>query len=346
VWGDGPHLRWWVPAVALAVIVVAANAAGWAYTRGQASGSKLPGIAIIRPPHEVRALALDGHTLLAGGRDGVFAIDRHTFAVTQPLDSQRLGLGQVRGLLLDRDRTLWIAHDRGLTRAKGSSARTFTTADGLPSNSVQCLLQAHDGRLWVGTASGAAVMDGERFSAITSKDGLIDDMVNAMAEDRDGGLWFGSYVAPRGGISVLRNQTWYRFALKDRLPHANVTCFLLAADGSMWVGTGFDTRGGAVHFEVPPTGAPRIVGTLSKADGLAGDKVRALYQDSLGRIWFASELDGIAVQTGAGFRIVTAAQGLSDNETKVIVGASDGTVWLGTRDGISYIHDPRVVTAR
>jgi ligand-binding sensor domain-containing protein len=183
-------------------------------------------------------------------------------------------------------------------------------------------------------------MEGERFTATTSKDGLLDDNVNAMAQDRDGGLWFGSYVAPRGGISVLRDGQWYRFALEDGLPHANVTCFLLAADGSMWAGTGFDNRGGAVHFDIPSKGGqPRISGTLSKADGLAGDKVRALYQDGRGGIWFASELDGLAAPNGSGFRILTHAQGLSDNETKVMVPAADGTLWLGTRDGITYIRE-------
>jgi ligand-binding sensor domain-containing protein len=189
-------------------------------------------------------------------------------------------------------------------------------------------------------------MEGDAFRPVTSTDGLIDDMVNAIAEDRYGGLWFGSYVAPRGGVSVLRDGRWYRFALADGLPHANVTCFLATADGSMWVGTGFHDRGGAVRFDVPESGTPRIAETLSRADGLAGEKVRSLYQDEAGDIWFGSERDGIAVRTPSGFRVITSAEGMSDNEAKAVVAGRDDMLWLGTRSGITLVRDPRVVTGR
>ena len=337
---------WWLAAVVALALVVAANVAGWAYSRAQTASRLLPGIEVVREPGEVRALALDGDTLYAGGRDGLFALDTRSMEVTRPVGVADLAMGQVRGLVLDADRTLWIAHERGLTRLRDGRARTYSTADGLPSDRVQCLLRARDGRLWVGTFRGAAVMDGESFDPLTTADGLLDDMVNAIAEDRDGGLWFGSYVAPRGGVSVLRDGSWHTFTLDDGLPHADVTCFLLAADGGMWAGTGFHDRGGAVRFEVPAQGAPRIAETLSAADGLAGEKVRSMWQDAEGHIWFGSESDGIAVRTPAGFRLLTTAEGMSDNEAKAILPDGDGRVWLGTRNGITLVRDPRVVTGR
>ena len=344
--GSRRPLPWWLWAVIALLAVAVINLAGFAYTSAQAAGRLLPGLTVIRPPFEVRALALDGDTLYAGGADGLCAVDTRTLRVTHPYPSDKPALGQVRGLLLESDHTLWIAHEHGLTRMRGRTVRTFTTRDGLPSDGAQCILRAKDGRLWVGTFKGAAVMDGDRFTPVTTEDGLLDDMVNAIGQDGDGGIWFGSYDAPRGGVSVLRDGRWYKFARQDGLPHADVTCFLLAADGSMWAGTGFDDMGAAVRFDVGPGGAPRIVQTLTRGDGLAGEKVRSLYQDPDGDIWFGSERDGIAVRTRSGFRIVTTAQGLSDNEAKVMVPGAGTVLWLGTRNGITLVRDRTVITGR
>jgi ligand-binding sensor domain-containing protein len=83
-----------------------------------------------------------------------------------------------------------------------------------------------------------------------------------------------------------------------------------------------------------------------KPDGLAGEKVRSLYQDEAGDIWFGSERDGIAVRTPSGFRVITSAEGMSDNEAKAVVAGRDDMLWLGTRSGITLVRDPRVVTGR
>lgn len=344
--GSRRPLPWWLWAVLALLAIVAINLAGLEYTRVQAAGHLLPGLTVIRPPYEVRALALDGDTLYAGGRDGLFAIDVRTLRVTQPYPSEKPALGQVRGLLIESDHTLWIAHDRGVTRMRGRDVRTYTTRDGLPSDRAQCLLRARDGRLWIGTLRGAAVMDGDRFTPVTTKDGLLNDMVNAIAEDAHSGIWFGSYDAPRGGVSVLRDGRWYTYSNQAGLPHADVTCFLLAADGSMWVGTGFIDRGGAVRFEVPAEGAPRIVQTLTKADGLAGEKVRSLFRDRDGTLWFGSEADGAAIGGPGRWSILTTDEGFSDNEVKCVVQGTDGRMWLGTRNGITLVQDLRAVLKR
>lgn len=334
-----PRIPWWGLVALVALVAAGVDVAGYAYQRVEKTARLVPGLTTIRPPHEVRALALDAVTLYAGGRDGLFAVDIRSLKVSRPVPKDRLPLGQVRGLTLDLDHTLWVAHETGLTRVRGAVTRTYTTADGLPSDRVLCVMRARDGRLWAGTDRGAAVLEGERFRAITTADGLLADNVNAMAEDSRGGLWFGSYVAPRGGVSVLRDGAWSRFTTAEGLPHADVTCFLPDGDGGMWVGTGFNDRGGAARFASTPDGVLRITRTLGRSDGLAGEKVRSLYRASDGRVWFGSERDGLAVPAPKGFRILTKAEGLSDDEVKAMVRGSDGVLWLGTRSGITLIRD-------
>jgi ligand-binding sensor domain-containing protein len=343
--GSRRPLPWWLWAAVALVAVVALNAAGLAYRRADAASHLLPGFTVIRPPYEVRALALDGDTLYAGGRDGLCAVQTGTLRVTQPYPSEKPPLGQVRGLLVEGDHTLWIAHERGVTRMRGSDAVTFTTRDGLPSDRAQCVFRASDGRVWVGTVAGAAVMDGDRFTPVTTKDGMLNDVVNTIAQDAYGGMWFGSYDAPRGGVSVLRDGRWYTFSKRDGLPHPNVTSFLRDG-GSMWAGTGFVDRGGAVRFEVPAQGPPRIVQSLLKADGLAGEKVRSLFRGRDGTLWFGSEADGVAIGGPGRWSILTSGEGLSDNEVKCMVQDAVGRMWLGTRNGITMVRDPGTVLKR
>jgi ligand-binding sensor domain-containing protein len=340
--------RWWIPAVAIALAVVTLNAVGWALTRATTPNRRIPGIVTIRPPGEVSALALVGDTLFAGGKDGLFAIDTKSLEVTRPIPTEALPLGHVRGLLHTPDGTLWIGHDAGLTTWKGAAVRTYTTADGLPANRVQCVMRDASGVVWAGTVSGAAGYGGgKRFASLTSADGLADGMVNTMMQKSDGTLWFGSYSAPRGGVSVLRTGGFATLETAQGLPHPNVTSFLEDSDGSVWVGTGFSSRGGAARVVLEgPTQIPRVVQTLGKAQGLAGEKVRSLFKDRDGTYWFGSEVDGIAVGKPGDWRVLTTAEGLADNEVKCVLQGDDGRVWLGTRNGVSLIQDPGDVVRR
>jgi ligand-binding sensor domain-containing protein len=114
----------------------------------------------------------------------------------------------------------------------------------------------------------------------------------------------------------------------------------------MWVGTGFNDRGGAARFERGPDGSPRLAQKLTRADGLAGEKVRSLYRDTQGSVWFGSERDGVAVPVGKGFRVLTTAEGLSDNEVKSFARGAGGELWLGTRSGITLIKDAERIAAK
>ena len=78
--------------------------------------------------------------------------------------------------------------------------------------------------------------------------------------------------------------------------------------------------------------------TLTKENGLAGGKVRSLYEDRDGRLWFGSEYDGIAVYTDNRWQVITPNYGLAGWEVKEMVQDSDGVYWLGTEKGLSRIE--------
>lgn len=346
--GERRRMRWWVPLVAIPLLVAAANGAGLAFLQHDRAVRREPSLTVLRPPGEVSCLLLDGGTLYAGGLEGVWAVDMRTLKVTRPAFASKADFGHVRGLARSGG-ALWIGHERGLTRVAGAEVRTYTKADGLPASRVQCLLvqrTAAGERLWIGTEGGAAHLDGSAITPFTMKDGLAEDMVNAMALDPAGGLWFGSYVAPRGGLTRFGADGKRTVITKDSgLPHADVTCVTPMRDGEVWVGTGFDTRGGLAVFDTSGA-APRLVRTLTKADGLPGEKVRSIARLSDGTLLIGSERDGLLVRTPAGDRILTTADGMADDEVKVAVQSADGRVWLGTRNGIVVMRGVAALVRR
>lgn len=296
---------------------------------------------IIRPPHEVSALAEQGEIVWAGGMDGVFALDRRTGTLVRELYPDT-PLEGVRALLVDQAGTLWIGHQSGLTRYDGATWHSYTSNDGLPDNRVNALFLDDAGRLWVGTWGGAAILeqndlDEGTWRVLGKREGLAEDMVNVMLQDRHGGMWFGSYVAPRGGISHLQDDTWQHFSTVDGLPHNNVTALIEDNAGAVWAGTGLLDRGGACRLERRETGWA-IAEVLTQQDGLAGTKVRSIFQDHDDALWFGSEYDGLARYDGHSWRRFTQADGLAADEIKVILQDIDGDLWLGTTDGVTRIH--------
>jgi ligand-binding sensor domain-containing protein len=291
---------------------------------------------IIRPPNDISALAIQGNIVWAGGTDGVVGLDRTKGNVIQSVECNP-PLAYVRALLVDRQGELWIGHQSGLTSYDGNSCRTLTHADGLPSDRVNALLQDRSGRLWIGTSCGAAVYDGKTWRALNTTNGLADDMVNVMLEDRQGGIWFGSYVAPRGGISYLKNGSWQKFSTENGLPHNNIDAFFEDKEGNLWAGTGLYDRGGAVRF-APTKSGWAIQEILTSRDGLAGNKARSIFQDRDGMLWIGSEYDGLARREAGSWRVLTEKDGLSDPEVKCIVQDVDGNLWMGTKDGVTRLN--------
>lgn len=305
-------------------------------TEGNIDQRSLPsGWQIIRPPHVVLALAIQEDTVWAGGKDGVYGLDRHSGAIITELECG-YPLTYVKALLVSNSDVLWVGHQGGLTCYDGGSCRTYTQEDGLLDNRINGLLQDCDGRLWVGTWGGAAVLQDGGWHVITSADGLANDMVNVMLQDQEGGMWFGSYVAPRGGISYLKDEKWQLFSTDNGLPHNNITALLEDETGRIWAGTGLLDRGGAVQLASAETGWA-IQQVLTRHDGLAGNKVRSIFQDSDGVLWFGSEYDGLARSDGTRWSVLTENDGLSHPEVMCMLQDVDGTLWIGTLDGITRV---------
>ena len=293
------------------------------------------GFLILLPEEDITSLALEDDTIWAAGRDGVYRIDRNKYTVLEKIVFQK-NVIYVKALCVDKNGFLWIGYDGGLILYTKNKIQYFDTENGLPDNRVSAVFEDAKGRILVGTWGGLGIFDGVNWQYIKKSDGLASDMVNVIMEDHEGGLWLGAYLSPDGAVSILKDNKWQYFSIKNGLPNNNITSIYEESPGEVWVGTGFYDEGGTVKL-VNINNLWVKKSELTKSDGLAGYKVRSLFKDSIGNMWFGSEYDGGALFNNGKSIIINKEDGLSDNEIKAILQDPDKNIWLGTHRGVTIL---------
>ncbi len=284
---------------------------------------------IIRPPVDVAALAWYDGVIWAGGKDGVARIDPASGEVLEDVRIEGRPLRFVSALLVTRDGDLWVGHERGVHCLRSGQWERCAAIGDTPLQRVYALFQTRDGAIWIGTATGLVRYHHDDFTIFTRAHGLASNVVSVLFEDSRGVLWAGNGMTLEGGLSSWDGIAWRTY---DNLVHPMINAIIEDRDGVLWFGAGFAARGGISRFD----GATWSV--ITRADGLAGDKVRSLFQDADGDIWAGSEYDGVAHLTRSGWEVFSPADGFFGGETKAILQTPDGDMWFGTDNGITRIR--------
>src|SRR5262249_33582815 len=82
-----------------------------------------------------------------------------------------------------------LAATDGLSALSKSHWRSYTSRDGLPPGSVNCLLEDSTGVLWIGTAKGIAFLRSGQIKTPRAIPDSLRDQIFGIAEDRSGWLW-------------------------------------------------------------------------------------------------------------------------------------------------------------
>lgn len=226
----------------------------------------------------------------------------------------------------------------GLKVAEGEESSfvwtTYTTADGLASDSVWAIAPDEQGRVWFGTNAGVSVrlgsrrglFDGQGWRTYTTAHGLADDWVTAIGLDGQGRVWFGTYG---GGVSLFDGMAWRTFNVTNSgLANDWVTAVAIDDKGYIWLGT----FGGGLN---------RTDGegwqTYNAANsGLANDWVTAMAVGPDGNLWVGTYGGGVARFDGRTWTVYNADNSpLADNYVNAIVADKAGRVWLGTGGGLT-----------
>jgi signal transduction histidine kinase/ligand-binding sensor domain-containing protein len=242
----------------------------------------------------------------------------------------------------DRVGRLWMGTDSaGLVRISHSNddtsyeaappnerVRVYTTAQGLPSNTIRAIYQDAEGSIWVGTfASGMGRLRKQIITTYSERDGLGGDNVYPIFQDSAGNVWIGSWGA---GLTVYRDGASTRYPLQSGLPCGNlVTALAEDREGRVWVGT-YD---GACWFKDGKFNA-----FTEKLD-LKGGGLDAIFQDSRGRFWFGTELAGLYRYHDGALSHFTSGDELPSDSVRAIIEDRQGNIWIATYGGLVRFKD-------
>ena len=117
-------------------------------------------------------------------------------AFTSKTYTQAEGLAQSSIYVVHRnnvDGTVWAGTlSGGASRFTNGRFTTYTTANGLASNTVGAIEEGSDGTMWFATPNGLNALSKDRWRVYTGRDGLPPGNVNCLLEGATGVLWMGT----------------------------------------------------------------------------------------------------------------------------------------------------------
>jgi len=260
----------------------------------------------------------------------------------------------------------------GPAAAQTIVAKSFTTADGLPSDQVMAVAQTADGRLWVGTTRGLREFFGSQFRSEGIPDPISLSWVHALLATSDGTLWIGA------GSSLHRRNpdgSWdTNLEVEAGLEVEEIAALHLAQDKALWVGginalarlsggvwetitidgesprissLGEDAQGYVWAAVMGPTGSMiqvydgrEPIALIDADDGLpVRARFTAWLRDAAGEMWAATDAGLVQFSGFSVRRILTKEDGLANDNVWTVIRHPGGGLWAGTAGGLNRLQD-------
>ncbi len=241
---------------------------------------------------------------------------------------------------------VWLAGYGVASKFDGKDFQYYTTQDSLIQGSIDGIFQDWRGHLWFVTFNwpftrgGISKFDGIKFRNYTTENGELDPDGWSCSIDQRKHVW----LSQKG---VLRDLTDPAAPARKVPPvtRTNTTTDLferifysVSGTKSFWDGEGnywLGTDNGLVKI------GQRDSQIFTTQDGLPGNKISGIAQDSLGNIWVGTN-KGIGVYDSKRFRDYTYAHDLEPMTIKgdPIVDRS-GNVWFGSVAGLIKVNSAR-----
>ncbi len=212
--------------------------------------------------------------------------------------TQRNGLAQdaVYSVHRSRDGTVWAGTlSHGLSRVRRGKVTTFTTVDGLPSNTISAIAESASGAVFVGTPNGLGELRDDRWISYTTRDGLPPGAVDCLLSDSTGTLWIGTTK----GIAFLRSTA---IQVPAGIPGPLSEDILGIAEGGDWLWMSTPNHVLRVQRDALRRGMLKEgdYREYREADGLASvegvKRNRSVVEDERGQVWFSLNRGISAVQ--------------------------------------------------
>ncbi|MBL8206065.1 MAG: hypothetical protein JNM09_17645 [Blastocatellia bacterium] len=325
------------------------------------------------PQNSVLAIAQtrDGYLWIAT-YNGLARFDGVRFTIFDKNNTPAFKTSRFHEIFTDASGALWLGvEDGGVLQYQNGSYTAFTTAQGLPSNTVLNVRSGRDGAILISTDKGAVWWRNGRVVPYTESESgedlrvylgpsgthwIIDKkglrqprtadgtysyyplpielpiLINTkFHEDRHGALWI---APPRYGIFKIQNGVLTNYTQKfDLAATTTIHKILEDADGSLWFAT---INSGLLHFS---NDSEEKLTSYTTANGLSSNGTRGLFRDREGTLWIGTDGGGLNRLTPQHLSGYSEAQGLAGNIAHAVLADRAGNVWVATHNGLSKISN-------
>ncbi len=239
--------------------------------------------------------------------------------------------GPVRALYQDHDGGIWLGIARGIERFHEGLFRTFSTAEGVPSDNNGPVYVDNVGRTWFAPISGGLdwLQDGTlHHLANTDLDG---DVIYSI-DGRKGEIWLGRQT---GGLTLLKESSKslktpsfsiHNYTTTQGLAQNSIFSVRCNPDGSVWAGS---LNAGVSLWKN---------GTFIRyttAQGMPSNSVNSIVESQAGTIWFATP-NGLGSFSNGKWHRYTTSDGLPSLNVFSLFGDGHGVLWIATAAGVAY----------
>lgn len=305
----------------------------------------------------IRSLAMDSQNRLWIGTFNDLNIyhegtDSFASYSSNPVENGSLSQRSVRSIFMDSQGGMWLGtYFGGLNyyhpiRNRFKNIRNIPYKNSLSDNVVSCIVEDKDKNLWIGTNDGGLNLYNpitQRFTSYTLQEdesarGIGSNNIKAVyVNEKKSLVYIGTHA---GGLSILHRNSGQVENFNQRnsqLVNENVYAILPDGEGNLWLGT----LSALVRFNPEQ----RSFTTIEKEkDGtpVVSKQITTLFRDSHKRLWIGGE-EGLSVFKQEGLDIQKASILPVSNVTKLftncIYEASNGVIWVGTREGFYCFNE-------
>jgi len=282
-----------------------------------------------------------------------------------------LPVNGINAVTQTKDGYLWLGTSAGLVRFDGVEFKLFDLArvSHVPSTIVRSLDAARNGGVWVGLENGSfGLFDGNTFSFRGKAEwGGANMNVRTILETTNGTLW----IAAEGQAATLTPAGDYKELLTkvgDQWP--NVLRAFAGSHGRVW----FGTSGHGVFYwqegQIVKLDDPTVTTVISIAEDSEGQiwlgtdtglkcydtqlrpkaipampgEIRTLLADRHGVLWIGTASQGLLRYYEGVYTSLQKINGLAGDFVASLAEDSEGSLWVGTPEGISQITDVKFPT--
>ncbi|PBQ32672.1 hypothetical protein CNR22_13115 [Sphingobacteriaceae bacterium] len=230
---------------------------------------------------------------LATLNDGVAQYNSVSKTFLWITEKEGLSNNHVRSITQDRSKNYWFGTSGGgVCNYFGKQFTVYDKSSGLGGNFIYSIFRDSKKRLWIGTSDkGLSVLDSSRFFNYNADNGFADVKVRAIAEDDSGKVYFGT-----DGQGIIYTEDGTTFKAIEQLNKKYIRAIEKDKNGDLWIAT---AGMGLYKMAFKPVWK---LENFNVKDGLLHPRLTCLHYDKQGRLWYATENNGIGYVENGEFK--------------------------------------------